>query len=114
MNRGCVLTQLDRVQKELIKRDYAAALLFDPINIRYATGSSNMQVWTLHNAARYAVVPAEGKVVLFRIHGCQHLPVGLETIGDLVGYPMVLLRCGTKVHGAVKLGPLKSPILLRR
>jgi len=28
--------RLDRVQKELVKRDYAAALLFDPINIRPA------------------------------------------------------------------------------
>jgi len=24
-------------------------ILFDPINIRYATGSRNMQVWTMHN-----------------------------------------------------------------
>ena len=34
-------------------------------NIRYATGSRNMAVWTLHNAARYAFVPVEGPVVLF-------------------------------------------------
>ena len=96
--------RLDRVQKELTKRDYAAALLLDPINIRYATGSSNMQVWTLHNAARYAVVPAEGKVVLFETHGCQHLPVGLETIGEIrSAIPWYFFGAGPRSTETVKL-----------
>jgi Xaa-Pro aminopeptidase len=57
--------RLGRLQAELRRHDYAAALLFDPINLRYATGSRNMAVWLLHNPARYCLVPAEGKVVLF-------------------------------------------------
>ena len=35
-----------RVRQELARRDLAGIVLFDPVNIRYATGSSNMQVWT--------------------------------------------------------------------
>ena len=37
--------RLRRVRDQLAAMDYAGALLFDPINIRYATGTSNMQVW---------------------------------------------------------------------
>jgi len=59
------LDRLAKVRAELAKFDYAAALLSDPINIRYATGSRNMPVWTLHAPGRYVFVPVEGPVVLF-------------------------------------------------
>ncbi len=75
--------RLGRLQAELRRRDYAAAVLYDPINIRYATGSRNMAVWTLHNPARYAFVPAEGRAILFDFHGCAHLSDGLETIAEV-------------------------------
>ena len=75
--------RLDRVRQELRRRDYAAVVLYDPINIRYATDSSNMQVWTLHNAARYAFVPTEGPVVLFDFHGCAHMSDGLDTVDEV-------------------------------
>ncbi len=48
--------RLGRVRAELNRRDIAAALFFDPVNIRYATDCTNMQVWTLHNPARYCLV----------------------------------------------------------
>ncbi len=75
--------RMARFQAELTRRDYAGAVLYDPINIRYATGSRNMAVWTLHNPARYAFVPAEGRAVIFDFHGCEHLSDGLETIGEV-------------------------------
>jgi Xaa-Pro aminopeptidase len=75
--------RMGRVQAELKKRDYGACVLFDPINIRYATGSRNMTVWILHNASRYAFVPAEGKAVLFEFPRCEHLARGLETIAEV-------------------------------
>jgi hypothetical protein len=34
----------ERVRAELRKRDYAAGLFCDAINVRYVTGSRNMQV----------------------------------------------------------------------
>jgi Xaa-Pro dipeptidase len=75
--------RLARLRAELVKRDYAGALLYDPINVRYATGSRNMAVWLLHNATRYAFVPSEGPVTLFDFHNCGHLSDGLETVGEV-------------------------------
>ena len=40
--------RLERLRAELRKRDYAGAVLFDPMNLRYATGTRNMAVWTMH------------------------------------------------------------------
>ncbi|GAB5468789.1 MAG: Xaa-Pro peptidase family protein [Rhodospirillales bacterium] len=75
--------RLARVRAELKRRDLAGALLYDPINIRYATGSRNMAVWTLHNAARSCFVPVEGPVILYDYHNCEHLSDGLETIDEV-------------------------------
>ena len=74
--------RLARLQAELRARDYAAALLLDPMNIRYATGSRNMSVWTSHTPARYCFVPAEGRAILWDFHNCEHLSAGLETIEE--------------------------------
>lgn len=77
--------RLGRVQERLRQEDCAAAVLFDPINIRYATGSRNMAVWTLHNHVRYAFVPAEGLPVLFEF-GAGRLATPaeeLESVGEV-------------------------------
>ena len=66
-------TRLHRLAAELQKRDYAGALLFDPLYIRYATDSSNMQLWIAHNPARACFVSAQGYLVLWDFHGCDHL-----------------------------------------
>ncbi len=39
------LYRLGRIRRQLEARDYAAILLFDQINTRYATDATNMQVW---------------------------------------------------------------------
>ena len=75
--------RLDKVRAALRARDLAGILLYDPVNIRYATGSRNMSVWTLHNAARSCFVATEGPVVLFDYHNCEHLSRGLETIDEV-------------------------------
>jgi Xaa-Pro dipeptidase len=75
--------RLARVRAELVRRDYAAVVLFDPVNVRYATDSRNMAVWTLHNAARYAFVPVEGPVIVFDFHNCEHLSQGIETVDEV-------------------------------
>jgi Xaa-Pro dipeptidase len=77
--RAC---RLGRLHAELKQHDYAAALLLDPINIRYATGSRNMSLWTAHTPARYCLVPADGKAILWDFHNCEHLSAGLETIAE--------------------------------
>jgi len=77
------LGRLARLRAELVKRDLAACILVDPVNIRYASGARNMQVFHLRNPARYLFVPAEGPVVLFEFTGCHHLAAGLETIDEI-------------------------------
>lgn len=75
--------RLGRLRAELKARDYAGALLYDPINIRYACDARNMQVWCLHNAVRYVFVPTEGPVVLFDFHNCAHLSAGNEVVSEV-------------------------------
>lgn len=75
--------RMARVRAELAARDLAGIVLWDPINLRYATGSRNMQVWTLHNFCRYAFIPAAGPVVFFDLGSSAHLNDGLETIDEI-------------------------------
>jgi len=75
--------RLARVRSELKRRDYAGILLYDPVNIRYATDCANMQVWTLHNRVRFAFIATEGPVVLFDFHGSAHLAAAIETIDEV-------------------------------
>jgi Xaa-Pro aminopeptidase len=75
--------RLGRLRQELRARDYAGALLYDPINVRYACDARNMAVWCLHNAVRYVFVPTEGPVVLFDFHNCAHLSAGNEVIAEV-------------------------------
>lgn len=75
--------RLTRLRDELKARDYAGALLYDPINVRYASDARNMAVWCLHNAVRYVFVPSEGPVVLFDFHNCGHLSAGNEVIAEI-------------------------------
>jgi len=65
--------RLERIRAELKRRGYAGALLYDPINIRYATDSTNMQLWVAHNPTRHCFVATEGPVVLFDYFSCEHL-----------------------------------------
>ena len=67
------LGRLAKLKAELARADCAAGLFYDPVNIRYATGTSNMQVYCLHNPCRYAFVATDGPVVLFEFKGCAHL-----------------------------------------
>ncbi len=75
--------RLARLRDEMKARDYAGALLYDPINLRYACDSRNMAVWCLHNAVRYVFVPTEGPLVLFDFHNCGHLSAGNDLIAEV-------------------------------
>jgi Xaa-Pro aminopeptidase len=77
--------RLQRLQDQIRKHDCAGLLLFDPLNIRYATDCTNMQLWIAHNMARAVYVPPTGKMVLWDFHNCQHLSAHLPLIGELRG-----------------------------
>ena len=75
--------RLDGLRRELAARDLAGGLFVDPHNVRYATGSRNMQLWTMHRPARYVFVATRGPVVMFEFQNCQHLLRGLEVIDEV-------------------------------
>lgn len=75
--------RLHNVRVQLIRFGYGAALLSDPLNIRYATGTRNMQVWTMHAPGRYAFVPVEGPVVLHEFATSLHVGEGSETVDEI-------------------------------
>lgn len=52
---------------------YDGALLMDPLNIRYATYSTNMQLWVMHNAARYCWVGMDGSCIVWEFTECEFL-----------------------------------------
>jgi len=76
--------RLGRLREQMATLGVDACLLFDPVNIRYATGTRNMQVFSArNNPARYLFLPQAGPVVLFEFTGCAHLAAGLETIDEV-------------------------------
>ncbi len=77
------LERLARFQRRLVAADCDAGLLYDPLNIRYATGTSNMSVYSLHHPCRYALVPAEGHVTMFDFKTCEHLSEGHPAVGEV-------------------------------
>jgi Xaa-Pro aminopeptidase len=61
----------------------AGVLCFDPLNIRYATDSSNMHLWIAHNPSRAVFIAADGYVVLWDFHRCEHLSGHLPLIDEI-------------------------------
>jgi Xaa-Pro dipeptidase len=54
-----------RLVQAIIARGYGGVLLFDPLNIRYATDTTNMQLWNSHNPFRACMVLADGHMVVW-------------------------------------------------
>ena len=54
-----------RLTDALVQRDVGGLLLFDPLNIRYATDTTNMQLWNSHNPFRAVLLCADGHMVIW-------------------------------------------------
>src|SRR5881398_4026163 len=74
--------RLARLRAMMREKDYAAVLLLDPFNQRYATGSRNMFGYFLRNSTRYFFVPTEGPIVLFEYPQSYHVSMVLDTIDE--------------------------------
>ncbi|HEX2782824.1 MAG TPA: Xaa-Pro peptidase family protein [Ilumatobacteraceae bacterium] len=77
------LDRLARIRAELVAHDYGAALLSDPINIRYATDTHTFNVWTMHAPGRYVFVPVDGPVVLFEYGTCLYQMTDLDSVDEV-------------------------------
>ncbi|MCR9127840.1 MAG: M24 family metallopeptidase [Rhodobacteraceae bacterium] len=88
----------DRLTRHIVERDLAGVLLFDPLNIRYATDSTNMQLWNMHNPFRAVLLCADGYMVIWDYKNAPFL----STFNPLVreqrsGASMFYFSCGDKV-----------------
>lgn len=54
-----------RLTDHIVARDLGGLLMFDPLNIRYATDSTNMQLWNSHNPFRAVLLCADGYMVIW-------------------------------------------------
>ena len=83
-NRSAVRRfRLERVRAQLRAAACDAALLYDPLNLRYATDTTNMSIWTMHNAVRYGFVATDGPVVLFEFSKGEFLDMHSEVVDEI-------------------------------
>lgn len=76
--------RLSRLRKLMGEYGMDAVLLCDSVNIRYATGTRNMQIWGGRNApARYLLLTSD-RSILYEFAGCAHLANGFEDTVDEV------------------------------
>ena len=75
--------RIERVRSQLRAAGCDGALLYDPLNIRYATDTTNMSIWTMHNAVRYAFVATDGPVVLFEFSKGEFLDTHSEVVDEI-------------------------------
>ncbi len=81
--RAVRLYRLGRVRAEMAKRGIAALILSDAINIRYATGTRNMQVFTSRNQPSRYLLLTESRSILYEFTGAMHLGEGYETVDEV-------------------------------
>lgn len=62
-----------RLVEGIVARGYGALLLFDPLNIRYATDTTNMQLWNSHNPFRACMICADGHMVMWEYRNSPFL-----------------------------------------
>jgi len=70
--------RLARLQAALRAFEVEACLLFNEPNVRYATGASAMPIWSNTTFVRCALVPAEGRPILYEHPNSLHLFRGFD------------------------------------
>lgn len=97
-------TRLDRIVAQLQAREYAGVLCFDPINIRYATDATNMQLWVAHDPSRAVFVSADGYVILWDFDRCDFLSNHLPLIDEVrtKGASFIYFTSGDQVSATAR------------
>jgi Xaa-Pro dipeptidase len=65
--------RLARLQETMKRHGVGVCLFYNPANIRYATGTDVMGVWTAGTFARYCIVPTHRDPILFEYKGSMHV-----------------------------------------
>jgi Xaa-Pro aminopeptidase len=88
---GLVLPDLGRMRHDrwarlvaaLHARDLGGLLMYDPLNIRYATDTTNMQVWAMHNPFRACLLCADGHMVMWEYKNAPFLVTFNPLVAEL-------------------------------
>lgn len=72
-----------RVREQMRLAGIDAVILSDAVNIRYATGTRNMQVFSSRNAASRYLLLTQDRSILYEFTGCMHLADGFDTIDEV-------------------------------
>ncbi len=62
-----------RLTDAIVARDLAGLLMYDPLNVRYATDTTNMQLWCAHNPCRACLLLANGHMVLWEYGALEYM-----------------------------------------
>lgn len=105
---GVALPQLDRMREwrwrrlveALVARDIGGLLMFDPLNIRYATDTTNMQLWNSHNPFRACLICADGHMVMWEYKNSPFLVTFNPLVKELrTGASFFYNVCGDATAG---------------
>ena len=83
LTANLALARQQRLREFMRAANTPVMLILDSVNILYASGASNMTIFSTRTPARYLLLFAEGPAILYEYFGCEHLASGLETIDDV-------------------------------
>src|SRR6185295_13834970 len=75
--------RLAKLRAWMVEAGYGGAVLLDPYNQRYATGTRNMFGYFLRNSTRYFFVPVSGPIVLFDYPQSYHVSTVVDTVSEV-------------------------------
>jgi Xaa-Pro aminopeptidase len=75
--------RLARLAAEIARRDLGGLLMFDPLNIRYATDATNMQVWNTHNPVRACLITPDAHMVLWDYKNAPFLAAHNSLVSEI-------------------------------
>ena len=69
-----------RIQEQIVRNDCVGALLFSPMNVRYATETLYAPITNMHSPTRSVFVPNSGSAILYDL-----ATPGLDSLPDFIG-----------------------------
>lgn len=94
--------RLAKLRQTMVSLDVRAVLTADPINIFYATGVRNMTVFSMMGASRFALIMADGPVLLWEFAGAEHLASNVETVTEVRTAPGITALAGAAYANAIQ------------
>jgi Xaa-Pro aminopeptidase len=92
-----------RLTEALVSRDIGGLLMFDPLNIRYATDTTNMQLWNSHNPFRACLLCADGHMVMWEYKNSPFLVTFNPLVAELrTGASFFYNVCGDRTAQEAK------------